>query len=263
MTTHSFRGQVRIQDIQDEFDALIKSINDLVDVYNQAEEALDKADFSNGKDQLSPAGYALTIGGLKRIIAAYQGDIWGCQVWKTANGCIITSGLWFRDDKVVPIPSGRITGTLGRYIDYNPSTETFTSSNTKSSNTIRCINPKRSIGVLHTLKELIAIHPTLKVFVGNNGVSEQTAQTISTDTEQFCCVHNGSETNSSSWWHQYLYFLGTLIEEDDRDNHKYGKFYMPWNHFWKPKGIANPFTKSSTHSAPRQLFKVFSVIKRV
>lgn len=259
MTTHSFRGQVRVQDIQDEFDSLIESINKLIDVYNQAESSLGNVDFSNGKDQLSPAGFALTIGGLKKIIAAYQGDIWGCQVWKSANGCIITSGLWFKDDKVVPIPSGRVSGTLGRYIDYNPDTGVFTSSNTKGSNTIRCINPRRSSSILHTIKEFIAIHPTLKVFTGNTAKEYKTNNTINTNDEVIFSPILGEAYGD----YNSLYFQGTELESAYRSTDHNGKQLWLLHKFWKPKGIANPFTfRWYSKDSKSALFQLGSLIKR-
>lgn len=74
-----FQGKVTIQSIQDEFDNLVNRINTMVDAYN-ASESVNDIDFSKGGTTLAPAGYTLTIGGLKQLMRFYDGSVFGCKV---------------------------------------------------------------------------------------------------------------------------------------------------------------------------------------
>lgn len=262
---HVFKGQVKIEDVQNEFTYLIDTINGLIDKYNLALEAL-KYDIDRGSAVLSPEGYSLSVGGLKSVINAYNGYVLGCKVFRIDGSYFCTSGIKFKDGKVIKLPQGQIAGaTSGKYVKYNTSTGVYTfSSNNTEDNTmivVKDVNIMRDNCYLDTSNQFNAIHTSLKIYTANNGAAETTMQPINVNEEQFICGHNGNAANSKAWWHQFLYFLGTEIEHDDRDNHKRGKFYFAWNRLFKPKGIGNPFTWSNTHGG-RQGTKVSGVIKR-
>lgn len=262
---HVFKGQVKVEDVQNEFTFLVDSINELIKKYNLALESLN-IKIDKGANTLSPEGYSLSVGGLKSVINAYNGYVLGCKVFRIDGSYFCTAGIKFKDGHVIKLPQGQITGdTSKKFVKYNTSTGlyTFSSNNTEDETTIfvKGVNNLRDNCYLDTSNEFNAIHSSLKIFTANNGVAETTMQAIDTNAEQFICGHNGNDANSKAWWHQYLYFLGVEIEHDDRDNHKRGKFYFAWNRLFKPKGIPNPFTWTNTHGG-RQGTKVSGVIKR-
>lgn len=98
-----FKGQVKISDVQKEFDNILARINSMIDTYNASLSAQD-IDYSIAAEGLSPTGYCLTVGGLKQLLTDYEGSVFGCKAYKISNTQVkVTSGLLFYDKKVYNI----------------------------------------------------------------------------------------------------------------------------------------------------------------
>lgn len=122
----NFKGQVKISDIQAEFDALVTSINDAIDAYNSSEYIKD-IDYNDASSDIAPIGYTLTIGALKKILEMYKGQVIGCKVFEDladSNNIIISNGLYFSDKGAIVLPSKVIQKGIGSLF-YNPTTQEY------------------------------------------------------------------------------------------------------------------------------------------
>ena len=128
-----FRGQVKISEVKAEFDYLLTTINNTIDLFNQSEVMSDEIDFSNVSPNIAPPNYTLSVGGLKKILEAYNGAIVGCRVFRIGTDkYYITEGLLITSEiasgvskpKVVRIQGGILNGS-GSHIYYSPSNKKF------------------------------------------------------------------------------------------------------------------------------------------
>lgn len=131
-----FQGKVTIESIQNEFDSLVNRINAMVDAYNASENVND-IDFSKGGETLAPAGYTLTIGGLKQLMRFYDGSVIGCRVFRVdSNRIKVTTGLIITSDNIYRTPETTMTAnsSSGNSLYYDPSDDKvkFTSNVTVS-----------------------------------------------------------------------------------------------------------------------------------
>lgn len=124
----NFKGVVKIADVQEEFDKLLTSINNSIDLYN-AGLNVDDIDYNNGGSDLSPQGYTLSIGGLKTVLAAYDGAVIGSKVFKNSEGqFIVSEGLYIKDGNILRLPSKHVNGS-GNIVYYNKVTGEYSFSN--------------------------------------------------------------------------------------------------------------------------------------
>ena len=54
-----FKGEVKISDVQAEFDTLVNRINKMVDAYNGTNQVITNIDYTKGGSNLAPSGYTL------------------------------------------------------------------------------------------------------------------------------------------------------------------------------------------------------------
>ena len=122
----NFRGQVRITDVQAEFDALIAKINADIEEYNKVINENENIDFTHGSPSLSGSGYCLTVGGLKKLLAAYNGTMMGAKPFRNSAGdTLVTAGVLVQSTGCSPT-TGAIVDNTGRHLYYNPTNKTFT-----------------------------------------------------------------------------------------------------------------------------------------
>lgn len=125
----TFKGQVKISDVQQEFDSLLNKINTSIDRYNNAAQ-IEDIDYNNGSPTLGANGYSLSVGGLKSVINAYDGVTIGCQVYKVDDTTmLVTDGLHFTDGRVLRLPTRKVTGE-GDIIYYSETLNNYSMSNT-------------------------------------------------------------------------------------------------------------------------------------
>lgn len=122
----NFKGVVKVADVQAEFDALLTRINNAIDRYNEGLELSGDIDYNNGGADLAPLGYTLSIGGLKKVLNAYDGSLLGGMVFKVSNGnYLISEGLYIKDNAVHRLPSKALSGD-GNKVYYNESSHQYT-----------------------------------------------------------------------------------------------------------------------------------------
>lgn len=120
-----FRGQVKISDVQSEFDAIVNRINNMVDAYNESEGVKD-IDYTVGGDTLAPAGYTLTIGGLKQVMNTMDGLVCGAKpIRLSADKVRLTDGILITKNGFFRLPQTEITPIQGKTIFYNTLTNQY------------------------------------------------------------------------------------------------------------------------------------------
>lgn len=125
MGIYTFKGQVKVADVQAAFDNLLGRINSIIDTYNAADNITTDLDLSIGGTTLAPYGYTLTIGGLKQLMAAYDGTLLGSRAFRIDNThVVITDGVLFTTDKIVRINTQVLEGD-GVDLYYDPSDDSI------------------------------------------------------------------------------------------------------------------------------------------
>lgn len=119
MDYKNFKGQVKISDVKECFDDLTNRINSLIDKYNASSYVTD-INYNNVSPELAPVNYTLSVGGLKKILDAYDGCVLGTKVFRVSNNLCITDGLLIRRNGCIHLPSA-IIPKQGKYLFYSPS----------------------------------------------------------------------------------------------------------------------------------------------
>lgn len=108
-----FKGEVKISDVQTEFDTLVGRINKMVDAYNGTNQVITNIDYTKGGSNLAPSGYTLTVGGIKQALKSLDGHVVGGKCFyntattvKMSDGLLFTKGGVFRlPDSILDRPS--------------------------------------------------------------------------------------------------------------------------------------------------------------
>lgn len=123
MEYKDFKGQVKISEVKECFDDLTNRINSLINKYNESSYVTD-INYNNVSPELAPANYTLSVGGLKKILDAYDGCVLGTKVFKVSNNLCITDGLLIRRTGCIHLPSAVIP-KQGKYLFYSPSLKQY------------------------------------------------------------------------------------------------------------------------------------------
>lgn len=117
-----FKGQVKIEDVKNQLDLLIDDINNMIDTYNDAGYVTD-IDLNDVSPELSPMDYTLSVGGLRKVLDAYDGAVSGCTVFtdKDKENLYISSGILFTRNGGYGLPSAVIKNEGQKEIWYSPS----------------------------------------------------------------------------------------------------------------------------------------------
>lgn len=105
-----FKGEVKISDVQTEFDTLVNRINKMVDAYNGTNQVITNIDYTKGGKNLAPSGYTLTVGGLKQALKSLDGHVVGGKCfYNTADTVKMSDGLLFTKGGVFRLPDSILT----------------------------------------------------------------------------------------------------------------------------------------------------------
>lgn len=106
----NFKGEVKISDVQNEFDTLLNRINKMIDSYNGTNQAITDIDYTKGGSNLAPSGYTLTVAGLKQALKSLDGHVVGGKCfYNTANTVKMSDGLLFTKGGVFRLPDSILT----------------------------------------------------------------------------------------------------------------------------------------------------------
>ena len=117
-----FKGQVKIEDVSKQLDLLVDGINSMIDTYNDAGYVTD-IDLNDVSSELSPMDYTLSVGGLKKVLDAYDNTVIGCNVFTDSKkeNLYISSGLLLTRNGGYGLPSAVIKNEGQTEIWYSPS----------------------------------------------------------------------------------------------------------------------------------------------
>ena len=105
-----FKGEVKISDVQTEFDTLVNRINKMVDAYNGTNQVITNIDYTKGGSNLAPSGYTLTVGGIKQALKSLDGHVVGGKCfYNTANTVKMSDGLLFTKGGIFRLPDSILT----------------------------------------------------------------------------------------------------------------------------------------------------------
>lgn len=105
-----FKGEVKISDVQTEFDTLVNRINKMVDAYNGTNQVITNIDYTKGGSNLAPSGYTLTVGGIKQALKSLDGHVVGGKCfYNTADTVKMSDGLLFTKGGVFRLPDSILT----------------------------------------------------------------------------------------------------------------------------------------------------------
>lgn len=124
-----FKGQVKIEDVSKQLDLLADGINSMIDTYNDAGCVTD-IDLNDVSSELSPMDYTLSVGGLKKVLDAYDNTVIGCNVFTDSKkeNLYISSGLLITRNKGYGLPSAVIKNEGQTEIWYSPSKNQYVGS---------------------------------------------------------------------------------------------------------------------------------------
>lgn len=127
----NFKGQVKISEVQAEFDDLLSRINKVIDAYNSS-KYVSEIDYTKGDSILGSSGYTLTVGGLKQVMKAMNGTVIGARIFKVgdenSNQVKISDGILITTNKIYRLPDNVITLPEGqgvKSIYFNTETEQY------------------------------------------------------------------------------------------------------------------------------------------
>lgn len=117
----NFKGEVKISDIQNEFDSISDRLNTMVDAYNGVLDKSALKDYTLAGKGLSAPGYTLTVGGIKQALTALDGRVLGSKVfYNSKNKAYITDGLLFTNYGCFKLPTQALDRpTWGQTIWYD------------------------------------------------------------------------------------------------------------------------------------------------
>jgi hypothetical protein len=118
---YTFKGQVKISDVQAAFDSLLSRINTIINDYNTADTLVSNLDLSVGGPTLAAGGYTLSVGGIKQILSAYAGLLIGVRAFRIDETHVaVTDGFYFTEDEQPVRINAQILEGNGYYIYFDP-----------------------------------------------------------------------------------------------------------------------------------------------
>lgn len=262
-----FKGQVKISDIQAEFDRLVEAVNNSIDEYNELIQKSALLNLSKGSANLSNKGYTLSLGGLKTILRAFRNQVVGCNVFRNNTTLNITKGFIVKTNNtdgtinVIKLPAARISITNltdAKKLYFNTDTSTYNTSGTGEF--IRDLNCYRTNYIngdrfANTFNWVARGIPNWKYRVANtstgyigyqaptNSTSSKFIRTWATTAEEGKGIALPTSGGRERDTYTACNFLGRRIGYWANGNYKQGRLWEGASPFYCPKGCASPFTE--------------------
>lgn len=238
-----FTGQVKAQDIRDVFESFTNDINSVIDSYNASINTQD-VDFSKGGSSLGAYNYTLTVGGLKTLLSACSGTVVGFKVFKNGNGLITTEGLYITTTGVKRIPSYSSSSINGRFIHWNPDTNTFNVDNNRTAASplvlVAEIEPRRERSAeLNDLRDVEIEGNTLKIRVGNKYKAEEESNGFNSSGSAIFI--SGSEGVADEGQQKRALLFNSDVSWNQQPGHRRRTYWQLVNALYIPKGANNPY----------------------
>lgn len=259
-----FHGQVRVADVQEAFDEIVNRINTLQGIYNDADKK-NETDYTLGSSSLAPLGYTLSVGGLKKLLEAYDGVVIGCKPFKVNSNTIkMTAGILITRTGGIELPDDTVSvNSDTKSIYFDRVLEQYTTSSNSNTVKICDINMNReSIFVsdrdnvqVEDIKGTHKIYTESRTF--SDIASSKTPMTLNnSDKPQFYCAIDRFVQEGQGYNRMYLF--GEEVAYNQQTGHKNLNYWTPVNFLYIPKKVSNPYTCSKWDSS-----KVFEVIEEL
>lgn len=246
-----FKGQVKISDIQEEFDRIVTSLNEQITKYNTALEGATSEKYSVGKPTLSANGYVLSIGGLKVLLNCYKECVLGAKVYKINDTkAIITKGIFIGSDgqTIFNLPQSTVNITnKTRMIYYDFDNNIYTTT-----------KPTRYVGLFVNANrgtKLISTYPFdaegidgLKIRSGGNNAFPFNASTINNSSQGVFLRTWFNKLENWDYQEQKYYIKDTEIGRTITKGYKQYNYFMWAPLFYLPKNISNPFYNGDVYN---------------
>ena len=241
-----FKGQVKISDIQTEFDRIVTSLNEQITKYNTALEGTTSEKYSVGKPTLSANGYVLSIGGLKVLLNCYRGSVLGAKVYKINDTkAIITRGIFIDNDgqTIINLPQSTINITnKTRVIYYDLNNKVYTTTRPAHLHyTGVLVNANRNTKLISTYPFDAEGIAGLKIRSGGNNAYPFNASTINNSSQGVLLRTWFNKLENWDWLEQRYYFKDLEIGRTVTKGYKQYNYFMWAPLFYLPKNIPNPF----------------------
>lgn len=247
-----FKGQVKISDIQEAFTEMVDRVNNIIDEYN-TQAYVGHIDYTTGGTKLSPAGYSLTVGGLKQFLEAYKGCVIGSKAFKVSDTAVkMTVGMLVTTSGIVQLPDNVVAiDNSTKSIYFNLDTNTY--STTSSENTVKIcdLNMNRDSKQVST-----DFHISVEGIDGSYDIFTQDKNY--TSSGKFIQWNKGYYENldtssapkfvsgmGGAFWNGHVsevLLFNTQVEYYRDNGDRRNQFYQPMNYLFIPKGVSNPYS---------------------
>lgn len=246
-----FKGEVKVSDVQESFDDIINRINNMIDVYNSS-ESITEIDYSVGAKTLAPAGYTLTIGGLKQILNTYNNCVIGAKPFKiSSNRIVITDGILILSNGVKRLPTKEITvNNKIATIYFDKSINDYVL--TQNSNTVKVcdVNLNSESDYVKTLKGALNedFDGHYKITTESKTFSQvATGNPIYPDTSKepkFVCAIDAERYERDGVARTFLFNTEVAYNWQERSDGRRDRvlnYWTPINFLYLPRGVNNPY----------------------
>ena len=267
MVKKYFKGQVKIADVKEAFDDIVKVTNTVATVYN-ASKAIEDIDYTKGGTTLAPSGYTLTVGGFKQALSLADRCVVGAkpilignnQAKLTAGVLITKTGVHRLPDSIVTKPEG---GSSKRTLYYDVDNKACTWASEEDGYKVCDIDFKSSSKIASVLNNCQneAINGTFKITsqsrwvkpVAENTPTDNAIDTTNNPLFVAAIEQIGLEGNPTTT----TKLLGHEVSYTKPLHHRDLDTWTPINFLFVPRGVSNPY---SVTPANRDFTHKFGVI---
>lgn len=266
-----FHGQVRVADVQEAFDLFINRINTLQGIYNDA-DIKNETDYTLGSSSLAPLGYTLSVGGLKKLLEAYDGVVIGCKPIRIDSTRVkMTAGILITKTKGIELPDSIVNvNSNTKTIYWHKTGQNYVTAESESTIKICDINmnresifvPDRDNVQVEDIKGTHKIYTESRTF-DKLASSHTPMQLDNSGKPQFYCAIDAVVKEGDGYNRMYLFGeeVAYNVQGDGKkgdQSHKNLHYWTPVNFLYIPKKVSNPYTCSKWDSS-----KIFEVIEEL
>lgn len=242
-----FRGQVKISDVQEALNEIVDRVNNIIDEYN-TQIYVNNIDYTSGSASLSPAGYTLSVGGLKKVIQNMDECVIGAKPFIISDNKIkMSTGLLMYNGSVYRLPDSLVNiNSNTKHIYFNPDSNTYSTvtgvkvcdlnihrdSKLVSDNSdIQCEDLSTSYKIKSQTKDYTTGHK----FINWGGGFYENLNTSS--NPKFVSAINSLDPNGCQ-----IRLFNTVVDEYAENGDRANQVWSPMVYLFIPKGVSNPYT---------------------
>lgn len=241
-----FRGQVKIADVKEAFNEIVDRVNNIIDEYN-TQVYVNNIDYTSGSASLSPSGYTLSVGGLKKVINNMNGCVIGGKPFKVNNTTVkMSTGLLIHMNRIYRLPDNTVTvANNTKSIYYDIDTNSY---NTSSGVHICDVNMNRDDKMVGDNDSIQVEESTQKYSIKSQTKDYTTGhkflkwdggfyENLNTSTgPKFLSAINSLDPNGCQ-----IRMFNTIVDEYSDNGDRANQVWSPMIYLFIPKGVASPY----------------------